>query len=88
MSNIKPIGKLIISAVHGGYSSWSDWSECSVTCEEGLRSRSRSCDSPVPANGGRPCIGMNSETKICDMHHCPGKGLVFLNEVYTERNGM
>ncbi|XP_060585934.1 A disintegrin and metalloproteinase with thrombospondin motifs adt-2-like isoform X2 [Ruditapes philippinarum] len=34
--------------VHGGWSSWSDWSACPVTCGLGQQKRHRNCSSPYP----------------------------------------
>eukprot|EP00058_Branchiostoma_floridae_P016888 XP_002602376.1 hypothetical protein BRAFLDRAFT_97997 [Branchiostoma floridae] len=64
--------------VDGG---WSDWvnDACSVTCGGGTLTRSRSCDSPAPANGGDECtlgdgtMGQ-SETEsgvTCNEQACP-----------------
>ncbi|XP_049342055.1 complement component C7 isoform X2 [Astyanax mexicanus] len=47
--------------IHGGWSCWSEWSVCSA----GRRSRSRSCNHPVPQNG-KSCIGKSEETVNCE----------------------
>ncbi|XP_055962583.1 hemicentin-1 [Sorex fumeus] len=60
--------------VHGGFSPWSAWRPCSVSCGKGLQRRSRSCDSPSPANGGSPCAGADSETRPCQPRPCPVAG--------------
>ncbi|KAM3910689.1 properdin-like [Leptodactylus fuscus] len=58
----------------GGWSEWSAWSECSVTCESGQRKRTRECNNPLPICGGR-CIGNGVETIPCDTHQvCPTHG--------------
>ncbi|KAL9989268.1 hypothetical protein ACROYT_G003801 [Oculina patagonica] len=41
--------------VNGGWGDWSRWSECSVSCGFGMRSRERKCDSPKPQYRGAPC---------------------------------
>lgn len=56
----------------GGWNDWSSWGECSVTCEEGQRLRTRVCDYPKPARGGAVCEGNDKEYKICVMVACPG----------------
>ncbi|XP_070199321.1 sushi, von Willebrand factor type A, EGF and pentraxin domain-containing protein 1-like [Littorina saxatilis] len=56
---------------HGGWSDWTDWSPCSVTCGDGIESRARSCDSPVPTAGGDPCDGVSSENQTCHLQGCP-----------------
>ena len=64
--------QVIISLVHGGWTNWGVWSECSVTCSDGSRTRSRSCTDPAPLNGGNDCGGGKLETIICENPHCPG----------------
>ncbi|XP_072686973.1 hemicentin-1 isoform X2 [Canis lupus baileyi] len=60
--------------VHGGYSQWSSWRSCSVTCGKGIQKRSRLCNNPFPANGGKPCQGSDSETRNCQRKLCPVDG--------------
>ncbi|XP_017276034.1 hemicentin-1 isoform X1 [Kryptolebias marmoratus] len=60
--------------VHGGYSEWTEWGLCSVSCGVGIQKRLRSCNSPLPANGGRQCAGFDTETRICQGKPCPVDG--------------
>ncbi|XP_067662288.1 hemicentin-1-like isoform X1 [Haliotis asinina] len=57
--------------VHGGFSEWGEFGECSTTCGAGLHFRTRSCDNPPPTNGGQQCIGAARESKSCIMGDCP-----------------
>ena len=51
--------------VEGGMSEWTDWSECSKTCDRGfVKSRTRNCDNPVPQYGGL-CKGDKEEHEAC-----------------------
>ena len=47
-------------SVHGNWGEWSDYGACeaediALCGEEGIKTRSRNCDSPAPADGGLPC---------------------------------
>ena len=54
--------------VHGGWSSWSDWSRCHpILCK---RARTRNCSHPEPAHGGRFCIGSLADYRHCDPKDC------------------
>ncbi|XP_069890339.1 hemicentin-1 [Dipodomys merriami] len=64
----------VIVQVHGGFSPWSSWRSCSVTCGKGIQKRSRLCNSPPPANGGKRCHGSDSETRTCQNKLCPVDG--------------
>ena len=74
-----------ISLVHGGYSGWSAWPECSSSCGGGVTTRSRMCDNPSPKYGGKDCSagdrGAAVESKACNSFACEGldslKFLVF-----------
>ncbi|KAL8580949.1 hypothetical protein ACOMHN_017516 [Nucella lapillus] len=56
--------------VDGGWSAWTDWSHCSVTCGEGKKSRTRICDHPAPLNGGQACAGPSQAFLDC-ASSCP-----------------
>lgn len=61
-----------IVAVDGGWTRWSEWSTCSVSCSNGTQIRSRSCTEPIPMFGGKDCEGYSEEVKSCFLRHCPG----------------
>ncbi|KAI3355722.1 hypothetical protein L3Q82_004310 [Scortum barcoo] len=69
--------------VKGAWSCWSSWSQCSVGCGGGHYQRTRSCNSPVPANGGDICIGLHTEEALCNTHTCDG-GCVARSEQMVE----
>ncbi|XP_060600666.1 thrombospondin-2-like, partial [Ruditapes philippinarum] len=62
------------NSVDGHWGSWSAWSSCDVTCENGTQTRSRTCSDPAPAHGGIDCIGSNITTKSCSRKLCPVHG--------------
>ena len=66
---------LFVLVVNGGYSPWSDWTQCTVTCGGGESMRSRTCTNPSPEFGGKDCssLGSSTETMKCKNDPCPGK---------------
>ncbi|XP_062957888.1 A disintegrin and metalloproteinase with thrombospondin motifs 14 isoform X3 [Cynocephalus volans] len=70
----------------GGWSSWTKFGSCSRSCGGGVRSRSRSCDNPRPAYGGRPCSGPMFEYQVCNSEECPGPYEDFRAQQCAKRN--
>ena len=58
----------------GGYTEWSEWSECSATCGGGSRTHSRTCTNPPVKNGGKTCeeqdLGPAEESEECNTQEC------------------
>ena len=63
--------------IHGNYSTWSPFSACSKSCDNGTQIRRRFCTKPSPRFGGRDCniLGPNVEARQCETQPCPGKVL-------------
>ncbi|XP_053386590.1 isthmin-1-like [Mercenaria mercenaria] len=53
------------SQVHGGWSTWSSCGSCSISCDVGMQSRSRSCFTPYPSLTGDHCFGDSRDDRIC-----------------------
>ncbi|XP_048736193.2 coadhesin-like [Ostrea edulis] len=60
--------------IDGGWSGWSAFGHCSVTCGNGYKTRTRSCSNPAPDHDGADCHGDALNTHICREHHCPING--------------
>ena len=50
----------------GQWSDWAPWSECHIgRCGNETVTRTRTCTSPSPSNGGRNCLGDSYQCKSC-----------------------
>ncbi|CAH3170414.1 unnamed protein product, partial [Porites evermanni] len=57
--------------VDGGFSNWSNWTKCSITCGTGFQLRTRSCTNPLPEHGGKLCAERSSaEGRNCTLQPC------------------
>ncbi|XP_056008481.1 uncharacterized protein LOC125664654 [Ostrea edulis] len=57
---------------NGGWSSWSQFSDCSVSCNGGTKVRTRVCNSPHPDPEGIPCNASEAtEHASCNSEKCP-----------------
>ncbi|CAL8332418.1 unnamed protein product [Arctogadus glacialis] len=65
--------------VHGSWSSWSEFSPCSRMCGGGVSHRTRDCNNPRPAFGGKECEGPDVEADLCHRRRpCAGTQLGFM----------
>ncbi|XP_065181544.1 A disintegrin and metalloproteinase with thrombospondin motifs 17-like [Sycon ciliatum] len=56
--------------VAGGWTDWTEWSDCTLTCGDGYSQRRRECDNPEPANGGADCEGRSVDIRKCIRRPC------------------
>jgi len=54
-----------VAVVHGSWSDFGDFGECSTQCGRGFKTRFRTCDHPKPKNGGDDCIGEMESVAQC-----------------------
>ncbi|CAK9076068.1 unnamed protein product [Durusdinium trenchii] len=52
------------------YNTWSQWSNCPVTCSGGVRTRNRTVKDEM-RYGGKPCDGSNFQKEACNAQKCP-----------------
>ncbi|WAR30362.1 CADN-like protein, partial [Mya arenaria] len=52
------------------WTSWSDWSSCSLTCGPGLKHRHRTCNYTIGTLLGGGCIGNDQERIECNLKSC------------------
>jgi len=51
--------------VDGNWGHWSTFVSCIRTSLDDKTTRTRTCTNPAPKHGGRPCIGIDKETRFC-----------------------
>lgn len=74
---------IIFVLVNGGWSVWSIWSQCSVTCDNGTRLRQRTCTSPAPNHGGELCHGIHQMNQTCINEACSESKLVMCLSAFS-----
>ncbi|CAL1527491.1 unnamed protein product, partial [Lymnaea stagnalis] len=63
--------------VDGQFGQWSDWI-ASTPCGQGIKRRTRKCDSPAPINGGKRCKGNKFQFKGIYNLSCPGNNFLYV----------
>ena len=72
-SSLHRISLNIIFSIEWWWTTWGDWSKCSVTCDGGTKTRFRSCTNPPAAHGGKTRVGLKeldlfrTATKTCSV---------------------
>ena len=69
---MKCIYNFVIFLVDGGWTSWYNQTECSISCGGGVLTQWRNCSQPTPSCNGSECQGENVNTVDCNTHCCPG----------------
>ncbi|XP_056626247.1 A disintegrin and metalloproteinase with thrombospondin motifs 2-like isoform X3 [Triplophysa dalaica] len=54
----------------GSWGMWSEFGACSRPCGRGVQFRTRDCNNPLPANGGRSCSGPSYKFQLCNTQAC------------------
>ncbi|XP_061745079.1 A disintegrin and metalloproteinase with thrombospondin motifs 1 [Nerophis ophidion] len=75
--------------VNGGWGAWGPWGDCARTCGGGVQYSFRSCDNPLPKNGGKYCEGKRIQYRSCNTEICPDtNGLSYREEQCLAHNDM
>ncbi|CAO2609839.1 A disintegrin and metalloproteinase with thrombospondin motifs 18, partial [Lemmus lemmus] len=80
------LGELGPRPIHGQWSAWSKWSECSRTCGGGVKYQERHCSNPKPQYGGKFCPGSSRIYKLCNINPCNENSLDFRAQQCAEYN--
>lgn len=64
--------EIFVTFTDGGWTHWSSWGSCSVTCGYGSRKRTRSCTNPRPKGSGKQCSGRSVTEGSCAYNPCAG----------------
>lgn len=60
-------------SVDGGWTAWSSWGTCTVSCGGGSQQKDRTCTNPTPQYGGAQCQGVTFLTQTCNTQVCISK---------------
>ncbi|XP_050399474.1 A disintegrin and metalloproteinase with thrombospondin motifs 16 isoform X2 [Patella vulgata] len=60
-------------AVNGGWSEWTNWTACTRPCDQGVMTRDRECNNPLPQYGGKTCPDKGKEVQLCNTQKCSKK---------------
>ena len=76
----------ITSVVNCQWSSWGVWSQCSVTCGSGTKTKSRT-KFTTASNGGRDCAGGSTSSSTCTTgyYQCQSTNTRFPSTINTRR---
>ncbi|XP_076817949.1 mucin-like protein [Clavelina lepadiformis] len=55
---------------NGNWGAWMEWSNCTSTCNAGIRIKRRECNNPAPTSKGQMCIGPAMQTTPCHPRDC------------------
>uniref|UniRef100_A0A5F8G1Q7 A disintegrin and metalloproteinase with thrombospondin motifs 18 n=1 Tax=Monodelphis domestica TaxID=13616 RepID=A0A5F8G1Q7_MONDO len=72
--------------IHGHWSEWSAWSECTRTCGGGVTQQERHCTNPKPQHGGKFCSGSSRLYQLCNVHPCQTNSMDFRSQQCAEYN--
>ncbi|XP_074610402.1 A disintegrin and metalloproteinase with thrombospondin motifs 20-like isoform X2 [Acropora palmata] len=71
------VKKRRLKAVDGHWGYWGPYMGCSRKCGGGISLSFRKCNNPMPANGGKYCVGSRKRFRSCNTHDCPKGSLDF-----------
>jgi hypothetical protein len=71
---------LFFPSVNGNWGKWGAWTSCSRPCGTGKQTRKRLCNNPAAKNGGKDCVGVDTDGRYCNTDACPGMFSGSINE--------
>ena len=71
----------INKAINGGWTRWSGWTSCNVTCGGGVQTRLRFCSNPLPVCGGSDCRDVPVGYKTCNDICCRKRVLIWISSI-------